>query len=437
MFLSAIVLAAGKGTRMNSSTQKVFHKIAGLPILGHIMLALKCCNIQQTIVVLSQDASIEALPDDLRNVDIARQIERNGTGGAVIQALGKLRCESEYALILYGDTPLITADSINKAILESSGSDVHILATRPSTNKPFGKLFLDECNNVCAIIEPCDERSAICPNLCNAGMIIKTDVLKKYIRTITPNNIKNEIFLTDIVELAYNAGLKCTYSELPYDEMCGINTMRDLAEVEAVFQHKMRETFMNCGVHMVAPETVFFSYDTIIEKDVEIAPYVVFGPGVHIKEGSVIESFCHIVGADVDQAAVGPFARLRKGSYLHKKSKIGNFVEIKNSEISEGAKINHLSYIGDASIGCKTNVGAGTITCNYDGYKKFRTSIGNDVFIGSNTSLLAPISIGTGSIIAAGSTISENVEDGEIAIARHEQTNISGAAVRYHEKRRK
>ena len=433
----SIILAAGKGMRMKSSTPKVFQKVAGLPIIGHIIRATKSCHFGQNIAVLSKDASLDLLPEGLKDVTIARQILQNGTGGAVISALEHVNPEIEYALILYGDTPLISPESISLAAESACKSDILVLAAKVDKNLPFGRLDVDENDHVRAVIEPCDPRNAACADLCNVGMIVKIDILLKYLNSVEINPIKNEIFLTDLIDIVYRAGGVCDYIEMPYDEMCGINTLEDLARAEGFFQAKMRHKFLHNGVKMIAPETVYFSYDTEIENDVEIHPYVVFGAGVHIKKGTVIESFCHITGSEISKASIGPFARLRAGTRISDDAKIGNFVEIKNSKIDNKSKVNHLSYIGDASIGSNTNVGAGTITCNYDGYKKFTTNIGNGVFIGSNTAIIAPVSIKNGSIIAAGSTITEDVEENSLAISRAKQVVLDDAATRYHERRKK
>ena len=433
-----IVLAAGKGSRMKSSTPKVFQSIAGLPILGHIIQTLQQCEFKQTIVMLSQGATLDALPEKLRNVDIAYQTVQDGTGGCVRDAKKVLDRDINDVLILYGDAPLISRASVNFAMEQGDNSDVCVLAIRVSGANSYGKLCLDKHNEVKGIVEADMLMETERPSdLCNVGLIIKRHILERYIENLPMHKAKQEHYVTDIISMSYNDGYKCTYCELPAEEMHGINTMADLAEVERIYQDKRRAYFMANGVKLIAPETVFFSYDTEIENDVVIYPYVVFGTGVHIKRGTVIESFSHITGAKVDSASVGPFARLRPGADIGKGAKIGNFVEVKNSEISEDAKVNHLSYIGDAFIGSRTNIGAGTITCNYDGYEKFKTVVGKGAFIGSNTALVAPVTVGDGAIIGAGSTITEDIADNAIAVARSTQCAKENAAIRYHERRKK
>lgn len=435
----AVVLAAGKGTRMKSSIPKVFHNVAGLPIIGHIIRTMQNAKLGQIITVLNPSISLDHLPAQLRNVDIAIQKEQKGTGDAVREALQHVDTNIKYAVILYGDTPLINKDTILRSVEHclNNNADIYVLAIDDNTNGTLGKLTLDENGYVNSIVESCDVVGKNVTSLCNVGMIAKMDMLRKHITDIQMNSRKNEIFLTDLVSLIYRSGGRCMYDVLPANEMLGINTMTDLAKAERIFQQNMRNKFLENGVRMIAPETVFFSYDTEIESDVTIHPYVIFGPGVHVKKGTVIDSFCHVCGADIDAASVGPFSRLRPGSRLHQGVKIGNFVEVKNSEVQSSSKVNHLSYIGDTKIGHSTNIGAGTVTCNYDGYRKFTTEIGNNVFIGSNVAMIAPVSIHEGAIVGAGSTISKDVPKDSIALTRPEQVSIDNAAIKFRNKRRK
>lgn len=434
----SIVLAAGNGSRTKSSFPKVFQSVAGLPILGHIILTLKRSLISQHILVLSENAPVEVLKDSLENVDTVTQIEKNGTGGAVGVALDSIRNDITHAVVLYGDTPLINSESINIALNKTKDSDIVVLAIETTEKNSLGTLEIDKHGFVKFIVEKCDVNRCECrTNLHNVGIIAKTDVLKQFLPQIKLNEEKREFFLTDIVHLAYNAGRKTSYTVLPTDEMQGVNTMSDLAAIERIYQQKRRQHFMNLGVKLIAPETVFFSYDTNIEPDVVIFPYVVFGQGVSVKRGATIESFTHISGAEIENASVGPFARLRAGTKLHNDVKIGNFVEVKNSEVAEKTKVNHLSYIGDTILGTRTNVGAGTITCNYDGYNKYKTVIGNEVFIGSNSTIIAPIKIGDKTVIAAGSTLTMDIPSESMAISRSKQENIPNAGKMYHIKRKK
>lgn len=270
--------------------------------------------------------------------------------------------------------------------------------------------------------------------LCNSGLLIRKDVLKKLINEIKPSKITGELYITEIVKLAYKNGFKCRYLQRSSEELLGVNTCSELAEMEKIFQNHMRKKHMENGVHLVAPETVFFSYDTKIEQSVTIHPYVVFLNNVHIKSGSIIGPFCVIEGAEIQNAQVGPFSRLRTGTTLCEGAKAGNFVEIKNSTISEKSKINHLSYVGDSFVGQNTNIGAGTITCNYDGFTKYNTHIGNNVFIGSNSAIVAPINIGDDAVIGAGSTITKNINNDELAISRNHQINYENGASRFRER---
>jgi bifunctional UDP-N-acetylglucosamine pyrophosphorylase/glucosamine-1-phosphate N-acetyltransferase len=260
--------------------------------------------------------------------------------------------------------------------------------------------------------------------LCNAGLLIRRDILERFLKEIKPSAATGEFYITEIVRLAHEAGCVCRYYEGDKKELCGANTRAELALLEKYFQEREREKHLNNGVTLVAPETVFFSYDTEIESDVTIYPYVVFLENVSIKSGAQIGSFCVAEGATMGSAQIGPFSRLRAGADIRDKAKIGNFVEVKSSVVSEGAKVNHLSYVGDSSIGKNTNIGAGTITCNYDGYKKHKTTIGENVLIGSNTALIAPVTIGDYATIAAGSVVVKNVENGALAVARERQKNI-------------
>lgn len=431
-----MILAAGKGTRMKSETPKVFQTIAGLPILGHIISSAKQSCASQVLAVLASGADLSCLPENLRDVDCAFQKKQNGTGGAVIQVIDAVK--SDAFLVLYGDTPLVTSETLNSVISEfqKSKSDLSVLAIDVPETSSFGRLLLDENRHVKKISEAC-EKSDNCTSLCNVGILVKKTVAEKLLPLIKENQIKHEFFLTDIVELAYSHGYQTNYILTPYDEMYGINTMADLAKVEDIFQNRIRQKFMADGVKLVAPETVFFSYDTKIGHDVVINPYVIFGRGVEVKPYTEIDSFSHIEGAVIDGAKVGPFSRLRPGAKIESGAKIGNFVEIKNSTINENSKVNHLSYIGDSELGKNVNVGAGTITCNYDGFRKYKTKIEDNVFIGSNSCLVAPVKVADSSIVGAGSVVTQDVEANAICVCRSDQKNIKDAAIKFRGKRKK
>ncbi len=436
--LSVVILAAGKGSRMHSSTPKVMHHVAGLPIIGHIIDASKKSKAKQIITVLSPNLDLSSLPSDLKNIDVAIQNIPLGTGDAVSCAVDIVN--SENILVLYGDTPLITSITIDGVFAKfiEQRSDCAVLTIEVDEESSFGRLELDKQENVIRIVEASElEQCKKYLNLCNVGILIKTDLAKKLLPQLKEHKNKNEFFLTDIINIAYTQNFTTTYIKCDKEEMYGINTMLDLARVEETYQNKMRNDFMQNGVKLIAPATVFFSYDTKIEKDVIVHPYVVFKEGVTIKEGSEILGFSHLEGCTIDSASVGPFARIRNGTEISKNAKIGNFVEVKNSNVCSGAKINHLSYIGDANIGESVNIGAGTITCNYDGFSKSKTYIKHGAFIGSNSCLIAPVSVGENAIIAAGSVITENVENDAIGITRSDQKNLLNKAKEYREKRKK
>lgn len=433
-----IILAAGKGTRMKLRSQKVFQEVAGLPILGHVIKSAKLSNAQQIVTVLPPNGNLEKLPPNCKTVEIAYQNNAKGSGDAVLQALPYVRTDT--VLVLYGDTPLITESTIKNVIekFENSGSDISVMTINEQGDSNFGRLVIDENNQVQKIVESCDKNEQTkCSNLCNVGIVFKKNIAEKILPNIPENNIKHEVFLTDMIEYAYNQGHKISYVICNHEEMYGINTIKDLTKVESIFQQKMREKFMSSGVKLISPETVFFSYDTEIEPDVTIHPYVVFGLGVKVKSYSTIYSFSHLEGVNVDGAQIGPFARIRPETTIESGSKIGNFVEIKNSLIKSGSKVNHLSYIGDSEVGEDTNIGAGTITCNYDGFEKHKTRIGKEVFVGSNSCLVAPVEIDDGALIGAGSVVVNSVKKYDLCISRAEQKNMPDAAKKFREKRKK
>lgn len=436
--LSVVILAAGKGSRMHSPIPKVMHNVAGLPIIGHIIDAAKNSVAKQIVTVVSPSLDLSVLPICLSDVDIAVQDIPKGTGHAVVCSIDIIK--SENILVLYGDTPLITSETIDSVFSEflEQKTDCAVLAINVDENSSFGRLELDDKGSVIKIVESSElEEGKKYSNLCNVGILIKTCLAKKLLPQLKEHKDKKEFFLTDVVYTAYTQTFATSYIECNKEEMYGINTMQDLAKVEATYQDKMRNNFMRKGVKLLAPETVFFSYDTKIDSNVIIHQYVVFGRGVTLKEGTEVFSFSHIEGCTIDSSSVGPFARIRKGTEISKNAKIGNFVEVKNSRIYCGSKINHLSYIGDADVGESVNIGAGTITCNYDGFTKSKTDIKSGAFVGSNTCLIAPVSVGENAIIAAGSVISENVEKDAIGITRAEQKNLKNKAKNYREKRRK
>jgi bifunctional UDP-N-acetylglucosamine pyrophosphorylase/glucosamine-1-phosphate N-acetyltransferase len=430
----AVVLAAGESKRMNSAKSKVLHTIGNLPMISHVMRALKETGAEEVALVVGRDAEpvIEAASSNGLDVLAFEQKERLGTGHAVLAAKAEIEKGYDQILVAYGDGPLIVAAPLLEALEKvRAGFDVAVIGF--DTDKPtgYGRLLAKD-GELVAIREEKDATDAERRvTFCNSGlMAIDGRKAAALLSKITNGNVKGEYYLTDIVEIVRSEGGKAATVEAPADMVAGCNNRAELAELEAIWQKKRRRELMLAGVTMIAPETVFLSYDTRIDKDTTIEPNVVFGPGVTVESDVVIHAFSHIEGAHIRSgASVGPFARLRPGTNLAKKAKVGNFCEVKNAEIGEGAKVNHLSYIGDATIGARANIGAGTITCNYDGYNKFETHIGADAFIGSNSALVAPVSIGDNALTASGSVITESVPAGAAAFGRARQYTKDGYAL--------
>jgi len=338
--------------------------------------------------------------------------------------------------VLYGDTPLIESETLRA--MELTGASVTVLGMRPSDPAAYGRLICDDKGNLKKIVEfndANDEERAV--NLCNSGvMAVQSQDLFRYLSQIKNENAKAEYYLTDIVELAVKEGKQCAVVEASEESLLGVNDREDLALAEEAWQQRKRSEIMKAGITMLAPHTVTFHHDTIIEADVVIEPNVVFSLGVEVKKNARIRAFSHLEGANVGEAAIiGPYARLRPGANIGKEARIGNFVEIKNADLEEGAKVNHLSYVGDAHVGAFANIGAGTITCNYDGFQKYRTTIGDHAFIGSNSALVAPVDVGDGAIVGAGSTITEDVEADALSMTRPQQLHRVGWAQQFRSKR--
>ncbi len=431
-----VVLAAGEGTRMNSSLSKVMHKVAGLPMLGHVMKAATAAGAGPIAVVTGPTAAdVESLvATEDPGATLFVQAERLGTAHAVLAARAALTNPADDVLVLYGDTPLLTADTLARMRRSlRNGASVVVLGFTASDPKGYGRLIIE--NGTLRAIREEKEASAAERRirLCNAGvMAFRGDKLLSLLDRIGSDNAKGEYYLTDAVEIANAEGLMVVAVEADEDEVRGVNTRAELAAVEHLWQQRRREAAMLDGAGLIAPETVFFAYDTIIERDALIEPNVVFGPGVVVEESAVIHAFCHLEGARVAAgASIGPFARLRPGADIGEHAKVGNFCEVKNAVIGEGAKVNHLSYIGDATVGAATNIGAGTITCNYDGQAKYRTQIGASTFVGSNSALVAPVTIGDNAYIASGSVITDDVQDGALAVGRGRQVNKPGWVERF------
>jgi bifunctional UDP-N-acetylglucosamine pyrophosphorylase / glucosamine-1-phosphate N-acetyltransferase len=432
----AVVLAAGEGTRMRSSLPKVLHRIGGRTMLDHVLsTAQKAGGARLAVVVGPQSA---ATVDEVHRIapeaKIFEQAQRLGTAHAVLAARAALpQAAADDVLVMFADTPLVSVETLGRlrAAL-ANGAAVVVLGFAPADPAGYGRLIM-RGQDLIAIREERDanaEEKAI--RLCNAGlMAIAGKPALAILDRIGNANAKGEYYLTDAVAIAREMGLSATAIETTEDEVRGVNTKAQLAEAEAVLQQRLRAAAMDAGVTLVAPETVFLSADTKLGKDVTIEPNVVFGPGVMVEDGAVIRSFSHLEGARVGKnARIGPFARLRPGAELGSDVHIGNFVEIKASTIEDGAKANHLAYLGDARVGAGSNIGAGTITCNYDGFAKHKTDIGKGAFVGTNSSLVAPVKIGDGAYIGSGSVITSDVPADSLAIARGRQSVREGWAKR-------
>jgi len=430
---AAVVLAAGMGTRMKSARHKVLHAIAGKPMLRHLMDSLGSMAPARTVVIVG------ALKDQVEaevagRAEVVEQSPQLGTGHAVLQARDALADFDGHVLVLFGDAPLVPAATMAR-LLDALTDDVAVavLGFRPADPGAYGRIISTD-GRIAKMVEYKDASPAErAETLCNSGlMAVRAPDLFALLARVTNNNAAGEYYLPDVVGLALADGRACTVIETHADEVAGANSRAELAQLEAIFQRRRRAELMAAGVSMQAPETVYLCADTQIEADVEIEPFVVFGAHVTIASGTRIRAHSHIEGAAIGaNCEIGPFARIRPGTVLGAGLKIGNFVETKNAAFGAGAKANHLSYLGDASIGAAANIGAGTITCNYDGFFKYRTRIGAGAFIGSNSALVAPVTIGDGAIVAAGSTITRDVAADALALARGEQADKPGWAVRF------
>ncbi len=431
----AIVLAAGEGTRMRSARPKVLHTVAGRSLLAHVLTAVARAKTSSVAVVVGpeQDAVAAEAERVLPGVSSFVQHERKGTAHAVLAAKPAIAQHPEDIIVVYGDTPLIRPETLKRLRAPlADGAAVAVLAFRPSDPTGYGRL-ITASEQLIAIREEAEASEAErAINLCNGGMMaLAGKSALTILEAIGNHNRKGEYYLTEAVEIARGMKLSAVAVEVEEDDVRGINTKKELAEAEAAAQQRLRRAALDAGVTLVAPETVFLSADTKFGKDVVVEPYVVFGEKVSVADGAVIHSFSHLAGADVGKGvSVGPFARLRPGTKLGEGSRIGNFVEVKEATIEAGAKANHLSYIGDSFVGAEANIGAGTITCNYDGAAKHRTTIGKNAFIGSNSALVAPVDIGDGAYVGSGSVITGNVPPDSLALARGRQVVKEGWATR-------
>ncbi|MXO72048.1 bifunctional UDP-N-acetylglucosamine diphosphorylase/glucosamine-1-phosphate N-acetyltransferase GlmU [Alteraurantiacibacter buctensis] len=440
--VAVVILAAGKGTRMMSATHKVLHKIAGKPMIEHLLDQVDQIGAERTVVVVGEGREqVEARLAG--RVSFAVQDRQLGTGHAVMQAKDALAGFTGDVLVMFGDVPFIRADTMLAMLKRLHGEDAPaavVLGFKPWDARQYGRV-ITEGDTIVKMVEYKDatDEERDCP-LCNSGvMAVRGDVLFALLGQVGNNNAQGEFYLPDVVNVAIRAEVPCAVLVTPDpDEVTGINSREELAAAESHWQHGRRAKAMAQGATLVAPETVFFSHDTVLGKDVLVEPNVVFGPGVTVADNVTIRAFSHLEGATLAEGVeIGPYARLRPGAVLETGAKVGNFVEVKNATLGEGAKANHLSYIGDATVGARANIGAGTITCNYDGYFKHRTEIGAGAFIGSNSALIAPVSIGRDAIVAAGSAVSRDVADGELRMVRAEQLVKPGWADRFHDAMKK
>ena len=436
---AAIILAAGKGTRMKSDVHKVLHPIAGRAMLDHLMGVLEGLGPARKIVVVgSGREQVQGLVD-ARGGEVVVQDQQLGTAHAVRQAETKLADFDGDILILYGDTPLIETETMAHMLERLHAPDkpaVVVVGFRPEDPLQYGRILAAPDGKIEKMVEYKDatpEERAV--NLCNSGlMAVRAADLFALLARVRNDNAAGEYYLPDVVMLAAGDGRPSAVIEAEPWEMAGVNSRAELALVEAEWQRRRRLEAMADGVTLVAPDTVWFAHDTVIGRDCVVEPNVVFGPGVRIGKRVVVKAFSHIEGATIaDDAHVGPYARLRPGAEIGEHARIGNFVEVKKAKIGRGAKANHLAYLGDATIGAEANIGAGTITCNYDGYFKYDTIIGEGAFIGSNSALVAPVSIGRGALVGAGSVITRNVAEDAVALGRGEQVEKPGRAKRLRE----
>jgi bifunctional UDP-N-acetylglucosamine pyrophosphorylase/glucosamine-1-phosphate N-acetyltransferase len=437
---AVVILAAGQGTRMRSDTHKVLHPIASRPLLLHLLDRVDALGADKRVVVVGKGREQVEAAIAGRDVAVAVQAEQKGTGHAVQQAASGLKGYGGPVLILYGDTPFVEAETLRRMLdrLDGDGGPgVVVLASSPADPAKYGRIILGQGDHIAKMVEfrdATEEERAV--RLCNSGMMaVGAADLFRWLAKVGNDNAANEYYLPDVVNIAAAEGRDAVVIEGDPYETAGVNSRAELAHLELEWQRRRREEILHEGATLIDPESVWFAYDTRLGRDVTVEPHVVFGPGVEVADGATIHAFSHIEGAIIGaKASIGPFARIRPGTRLAEKTKVGNFVELKKAHIGEGAKVNHLSYVGDAEVGARANIGAGTITCNYDGFGKYRTVIGADAFIGSNTALVAPVTVGDGAVVGAGSVITEDVEADSLAVERTEQKGVAGWARRFRER---
>ncbi|MGE0664853.1 MAG: bifunctional UDP-N-acetylglucosamine diphosphorylase/glucosamine-1-phosphate N-acetyltransferase GlmU [Hyphomonadaceae bacterium] len=438
---AAIILAAGQGKRMKSETPKMLHLMGGRPLVDWSIALARDLACSRTVVVIPPNAPAlaERVTAALGANSIAIQEVPRGTGDAARAAAGVLSDFDGDIVVYFGDTPLIRAETLAKMFAaREAGADVVMLAFYADDPTGYGRIILDSAGRFVKSVEHRDANAEeLAVNRCNAGALVAdAKVLFSVLASLRNDNAQQEFYLTDIPGIASAAGMKIDIVEALASELLGVNSRGQLADAEAAFQKRTRESAMESGVTLIDPASVFFSFDTVIEPDVLIEPHVFFGAGVKVGRGAVIHAYCHFERTEIGaNAEIGPFARFRPGAKLGPKVKIGNFVEVKNSTFGEGAKASHLAYIGDADVGPRANIGAGTIVCNYDGFDKYRSTIGADAFIGSDTALVSPVRIGDRAYTGTGSVITKDVPDGALGVARGRQVNLDGWADKNREKK--
>lgn len=432
MAFAAVILAAGKGTRMNSDLPKALHKVAHASLLEHTLRSCAPLKPEKTILVVGHEAeqvrkAAKAIDPE---IEVVMQNEQLGTGHALAQASEALAGFEGDIVVLYADTPFISAATMSAIKEKRHRSDLVVLGFHAQDPAKYGRL-VTEGEDLTRIVEFKDANETERANtLCNSGVMAgPAALLLSLVAHLKNDNASGEYYLTDCIALAKDQGHSAQVVICEESETLGVNSRHDLAQAEAIFQDRMRAYFLEAGVNMFAPETVYFSHDTVIGRDAVIEQNVIFAPNCTVESGAIIRAFSHLEGAHVSRGAVvGPYARLRPGAEISEEGKIGNFVEIKNAQIGEGAKVNHLSYVGDATVGQGANIGAGAVTCNYDGVMKHHTDIGENAFIGSSTMMVAPVTIGKNAMTASGSVITKNVPDDALALGRADQNNKLGMA---------
>ena len=435
--IAVIVLAAGLGTRMKSDRPKVLHPVAGRPMIGHVLATTEALAPARRVVVVGNTGQVDAFGDAFGDAETVVQDPPRGTGDAVAAARDALAGFTGDIVVVYGDTPLLRPETLLALIAARRGPDdpaAVVLGFRPDDAAEYGRLVTDAAGGLRAIVEFRDATPEVAAiGLCNGGiMAFDGAVLFDLVARIGNDNAKGEYYLTDVIALARAAGRVCAVVEGEPEDVLGVNSRAELAAAEAVLQSRLRARAMAAGATLIDPATTWLCHDTRLGRDVVVEPNVVFGPGVEVGDRVTIRAFSHLEGCRVAAGAtIGPFARLRPGAEIADGARIGNFVEVKQARIEAGAKVNHLSYIGDARVGAGANIGAGTITCNYDGFDKHRTEIGAGAFIGSNTALVAPVTVGAGAVVGAGSVIADDVAPDALALTRAPQGSKPGWAAAY------